>query len=75
MSAMHWKISGEFNLWEAQIEILAYSQKKRSHNKLVHSLLYGLLKNDADRLCGLVVRVPGYRSRGPCFDSRRYQIF
>jgi hypothetical protein len=28
-----------------------------------------------DRLCGLVVRVPGYRSRGPWFDSRRYQIF
>jgi hypothetical protein len=28
-----------------------------------------------DRLCSLVVRVPGYRSRGPRFDSRRYQIF
>jgi hypothetical protein len=28
-----------------------------------------------DRLCGLVVRVPGYRSRGPGSDSRRYQIF
>jgi hypothetical protein len=28
-----------------------------------------------DRLCGLVVRVPGYRSRGPWFDYRRYQIF
>jgi hypothetical protein len=27
------------------------------------------------RLCGLVVRVPGYRSRGSAFDSRRYQIF
>jgi hypothetical protein len=25
-------------------------------------------------LCVLVVRVPGYRSRGPGFDSRRYQI-
>jgi hypothetical protein len=30
---------------------------------------------NADRLCGLVVRVPGYRCRGPRFDSRRYQIF
>jgi hypothetical protein len=28
-----------------------------------------------DRLCGLVVRVSGYRSRGPGFDSRRYRIF
>jgi hypothetical protein len=27
-----------------------------------------------NRLCGLVGRVPGYRSRGPRFDSRRYQI-
>jgi hypothetical protein len=26
-------------------------------------------------LCGLVVRVPGYGSWGPGFDSRRYQIF
>jgi hypothetical protein len=29
----------------------------------------------ADRLCGLVVRVPGYSSRGPGFDSRLYEIF
>jgi hypothetical protein len=28
-----------------------------------------------DRLCGLVGRVPGYKSRGPGFDFRRYQIF
>jgi hypothetical protein len=28
-----------------------------------------------DRLCGLVVRIPGYRFRCPGFDSRRYQIF
>jgi hypothetical protein len=26
-------------------------------------------------LCGLLVRVPGYRSTGPVFHSRRYQIF
>jgi hypothetical protein len=31
--------------------------------------------NFRDRLCGLVVRVPGYRSSGSGFDSRRYQIF
>jgi hypothetical protein len=28
-----------------------------------------------DRLCGLVVRVSGYRSGGPGFDSRFFQIF
>jgi hypothetical protein len=28
-----------------------------------------------DRLCGLVVRVPGYRSGGTGFDSRRCHIF
>ena len=28
-----------------------------------------------DRLCGIVVRVSGYRYRGPGFDPRRYQIF
>jgi hypothetical protein len=27
------------------------------------------------RLCGLVVRVPGYRYRGLRFQSRGYQIF
>jgi hypothetical protein len=27
------------------------------------------------RLCGLVVRVSGYKSRGPGFDSQRFQIF
>jgi len=30
---------------------------------------------EVDRLCGLVVRVSGYRYRGLGFDSRRYQIF
>jgi hypothetical protein len=38
------------------------------------SLSHSLLKF-VDRLCGLEVRVPGYRSRGPGFDSRRYQFF
>jgi hypothetical protein len=52
--------------------------KKQLHhlNLCLHTVyvlflyLYGL-----DRFCGLLVRVPGYRSWGPGFDSRRYQIF
>jgi hypothetical protein len=43
---------------------------------MLHPSLYcTLLCIDTDRLCGLVVRVSGYRSRGPGFDSRRFQIF
>jgi hypothetical protein len=35
---------------------------------------YGTLSLFADCFCGLVVRVPGYRCRGPGLDSRRYNI-
>ena len=37
--------------------------------------VYSVYNINTDRLCGLVVRVSGYRYRGPGFDSRRYQIF
>jgi hypothetical protein len=33
------------------------------------------ISTPSDRLCGLVVRVSGYRYRGLGFDPRRYQIF
>jgi hypothetical protein len=39
------------------------------------SEVIGLLYQNLDHLCGLVVRVPGYRSTGSGFESRRYQIF
>jgi hypothetical protein len=38
-------------------------------------MLENTWRETAYRLDGLVVRVPGYRSKGPGFDSRRYQIF
>jgi hypothetical protein len=31
--------------------------------------------NYIDRLCGIEVRVPGHRSRGPGFASQCHQIF
>jgi hypothetical protein len=37
--------------------------------------LLKLIDMHTDRLCDVVVRVPGYRPRGPGFDSRRYHIF
>jgi hypothetical protein len=33
------------------------------------------IRHRIDRLCGLVVRVPGYRSRDADFDFRQYHIF
>jgi len=39
------------------------------------SNIYSCCQHNFDRLCGLVVRVSGYRYRGPGFDPRRYQIF
>jgi hypothetical protein len=35
----------------------------------------GKWRNTLGRLCGLLVRVPGYKSRDIEFDSWRYQIF
>jgi hypothetical protein len=36
---------------------------------------FAVLLHILDRLCGLVVRVPGYRSRGPGSNSVCYQIY
>jgi hypothetical protein len=41
-------------------------------NKNIYIYIYYV---NFDRLCGLVVRVPGYRSWGSGFDSLRCQIF
>ena len=51
-------------------------------NSTEHRVSYGChylhlcqLDGKVDHLCGLVVRVSGYRYRGLGFDSQRYQIF
>jgi hypothetical protein len=52
-------------------------ERERERNRIVRNA-YGVLVGKPvikDRLCGVVVRVSGNRSRGPRFDSRPYQIF
>jgi hypothetical protein len=50
--------------------------RKKMH-KFFHQVTIDLrfIWTKDDRFCGLVVRVPGYRSRGSVFDSRCYEIF
>jgi hypothetical protein len=75
--------------WQWWIPFLSLEQFRVQHYMTFHSLSTSDTKNIfrgyfcdiitsrdvIDRLCGLVVRVPGYRSWGPGFHSRRYQIF
>ena len=44
-------------------------------NAVLVNLVFATLLLRFNRLGGLVVRVSGYRYRGPGFDPRRYQIF
>jgi hypothetical protein len=53
--------------WQVQKDIMQF-QIVQDFN--FHEIIFGY----EDRLCGLVVRVSGYRSRGPRLDSRPYQI-
>jgi hypothetical protein len=43
--------------------------------KLILHIYLETLYQKMDSLCGLVVRVSGYRSRDTVFESRRYQTF
>ena len=61
-----------------------YTTNKQINTHFIRNIVYQIHYNlreiwyvniDRDRLCGLVVRVSGYRYRGLGFDSRRYQIF
>jgi len=49
--------------------------KEVTMNRIPVLLNLGFVAPCIDRLCGLVVRVSGYRYRGPGFDSWLYQIF
>jgi hypothetical protein len=54
---------------------LRKEQRPRMFKNRVLRRIFGQKRDQIDRLCSLVVRVPGYRSRGPGFDSRRYKFF
>jgi len=47
----------------------------QEHLMLSRRIWFGWVVVLRDRLCGLVVKVSGYRYRGPGFDPRRYQTF
>jgi hypothetical protein len=55
------------------INLTLFSFLNRSSWNLIYIYIY--IYTYIDRLCGLLVRAPGYRSRDPGYDSRRYQIF
>jgi hypothetical protein len=62
----------QFMRWTARLLWPTYVTSKDMHIRVTYIIM---LCNLRDRLCSLVVRVPGYRSRGSGFYSRRYQIF
>jgi hypothetical protein len=59
----------------AQVSNLLASSEVHFISCYHHFAQFTLQYYKHDRLCGLVVRVLGYRSRGPGFNSWRYHIF
>jgi hypothetical protein len=57
-----------------ELRPLGRTARSLSLYRLRYVIMY-VYKITPDRLCGLVIRVPGYRSRDPGLDFRRYQIF
>jgi hypothetical protein len=72
------KLSAIYKTVIKPVEILTGNVKNKLHQNYSRSTTWNFLKTFKTlryRLCGLVVRFSGYRSRGPGFDSRPYQIF
>jgi hypothetical protein len=55
--------------WGGIVKISCFPFSKEFQKELLRECM------TEDRLCGLVVKVPGYRSIDLVFDSQRYQIF
>ena len=62
-------------LWVYLLQLLHLSEYGTYFFPPYTSQKFDMYSPILDRLCGLVVRVSGYRYRGLGFDSRRYQIF
>jgi hypothetical protein len=61
--------------WQLQhFYYLLQSANTYGISKCLFSVLSSCMWRHVDNLCGLVVRVPGCRPRGPGFDSQCYQI-
>jgi hypothetical protein len=60
---------------DAEIRETHYDNHVLRHTLRMRGTFLIKLFIHCDRLCGLVVRVPGHTFRGSGFDSRRYQIF
>jgi hypothetical protein len=72
--------TGPAPLWSISISSSSHAPVSQmvssvSAFRLEFCINFSTLSPSVGRLCGLVIRVPGYRSWGPGFDSRRYQIF
>ena len=67
------KMFKEENQKELQYKILFVPSSKTQPISVIRAHLANAVW-EIDRLCGLVVKVSGYRYRGLGFDSRRYQI-
>jgi hypothetical protein len=52
-----------------------YIKCLRTTCSIIILIIIIIIVSSDDRLCGLVVRAPGYRSRGPVPNFRRYQNF
>jgi hypothetical protein len=82
LRAMKPGIMGRFTLEAIDISLLIRNSVLKCHILCVqltvvysqHNIVY-ICTVYIDRLCGLVVRVLGYRTRCPGFDSRAYQLF
>jgi hypothetical protein len=64
--------NGVVNIKRRRGEILEPRNQKMNR---ISRIYWKSVLTTLDRLCGLVIRVPSYRFRGPGFNSRRYQIF